>query len=139
MCRIFFHFFVFYNLKCLEKCGSRHPAKEVALGQMSKIFKVYIRIIFFKKPKKKLQYSQKVILRCYYIYFWFFIVWLPKKMKTEKWPKAADSPLPVICDSARLNLLRIIIIIPAVLTWTNIMKQKINILFKIPSVKSIKK
>ena len=25
--------------------------------------------------------------------FWFFIVYLPKKMKIEKWPKAADSPL----------------------------------------------
>ena len=25
--------------------------------------------------------------------FWFVIVYLPKKMETEKWPKAADSPL----------------------------------------------
>ena len=25
--------------------------------------------------------------------FWFFIVYLPKKMETEKWPKRADSPL----------------------------------------------
>ena len=27
------------------------------------------------------------------IVIWFFIVYLPKKMETEKWPKAADSPL----------------------------------------------
>ena len=26
-----------------------------------------------------------------FIYFLFFIVYLPKKMETEKWPKAADS------------------------------------------------
>ena len=31
--------------------------------------------------------------------FWFFIVYLPKKkMETEKWPKAADSPLPINCE-----------------------------------------
>ena len=28
--------------------------------------------------------------------FWFCIVYLPKKMETDKWPKAADSPLLVI-------------------------------------------
>ena len=33
------------------------------------------------------------MLRCYYIGFLFFIVFLPKKMETEKWPRAADSPL----------------------------------------------
>ena len=27
--------------------------------------------------------------------FQFFIAYLPKKMETEKWPKAADSPLPL--------------------------------------------
>ena len=26
-------------------------------------------------------------------FFWFFIIYLPKKMETEKWPKVADSPL----------------------------------------------
>ena len=25
--------------------------------------------------------------------YYFFIVYLPKKMETKKWPKAADSPL----------------------------------------------
>ena len=27
--------------------------------------------------------------------FWFFIIYLPKKMETKNWPKAADSPLRV--------------------------------------------
>ena len=30
--------------------------------------------------------------------FWFFIVYSPKKIKTEKWPKAADSPLLLCLD-----------------------------------------
>ena len=28
-----------------------------------------------------------------YLFIWFFIVYLPKKMETEKWPKATDPPL----------------------------------------------
>ena len=75
-----------------RKLWPKVPAKEGALGQMSKNFQVYfIHINFFQKPNlKNLQQSQRDILRCFFL---FFIVKLPKKMKSEKWPKAADSPL----------------------------------------------
>ena len=64
-----------------RKLWPKVPAKEGALGQMSNKFQVYfIHINFFKKPNKKTIFI-----------FWFFIVYLPKKMETEKWPKAADS------------------------------------------------
>ena len=34
-------------------------------------------------------------MRCYYICFFDSLLsTCPKKMETEKWPKAADSPLP---------------------------------------------
>ena len=61
---------------------------------MSKNFQVYfIHINFFKKPTKK-NYNRAKELYCdaTIFRFWFFIVYLPKKMETEKWPKAAVSP-----------------------------------------------
>ena len=67
--------------KCVENIWPKAPAKEGALDQMSENFQVwFIHINLFKKPNKKnLQYSKKVKLRCYYICFWSFIVYLPKK------------------------------------------------------------
>ena len=65
-----------------RKLWPKAPSLVGALGQMSKIFKLNI-------------YS--VIQRCYYICFLIFYCLLAKKKKieTEKWPKAADSPLHV--------------------------------------------
>ena len=79
-----------------RKFWPKAPAKEGALGLMSKNCHLYFKHIhFFKKPnKKKLQWSQRVILRCYYICFLILYCLLAqKKMEIEKWPKAAESPL----------------------------------------------
>ena len=70
------------------------PAEDV-LGQMLKNFQVYfIHINFFKKPIKKM-YNRAKELYCNAttLVFWFFIVYLTKKMETEKWPEAVDSAL----------------------------------------------
>ena len=69
------------------------PAKEGALGQMSKNFQVYfIHINFFKKLKKIYNRVKELYCDFTVFVFWFFIVYLPKKIKTEKWSKAANSP-----------------------------------------------
>ena len=62
---------------------------------MSKNFQPYfVHIIFFKKPNKQIYTRAKELYFDATIFvFWFFIVYLPKKMETEKWSKAADSPL----------------------------------------------
>ena len=78
-----------------RKLWPKALTEEGAFGQMSKSFQVYfIHINFFKKPNKKI-YNRAKELYCNatIFVFWFFIVYLPKKMETEKWPKAADSPL----------------------------------------------
>ena len=71
MCRIIFHFFRFYNAEIRRKLWPKAPAKEGGAGQMSKNLQVYsIDINFFKKQNKKnLQYSQRLILRRFSIYF----------------------------------------------------------------------
>ena len=64
-----------------RKLWPKAPAKEGALGQMSKNFQVYfIHIIFFKKPHKK-NYNGIKELYCddTIFVFSFFIVYLPKK------------------------------------------------------------
>ena len=77
-----------------RKLWPKAPAKEGALGQMSKNFQIYfIHINLFEKPNKKIYNRTKELYYDATIFvFWFFIVYLPKKMETEKWPKAADSP-----------------------------------------------
>ena len=67
------------------------------MGQMAQNFQVYfIHINFSKKPYKK-HYNRAKELLVYcdttMFVFRFFITYLPKKMETEKWPNAADSPL----------------------------------------------
>ena len=54
-----FHFWRFYYAEMGRKLWPKAPAKDGALGQMSKNFQVYImHINFFKKPNlKNLQYS----------------------------------------------------------------------------------
>ena len=82
-------------LKCVEKLWPKAPAKEGALGQMSRKFQVYFtHINFFLKLNKKIYNRAKKLYCDATIYFFLvFIAYLPKKMETEKWPKAADSPL----------------------------------------------
>ena len=71
------------------------PAKEGALVQMSKNFQVYfIRINFFYKPNKTFTIEPKsYTAMLLYLCFDSLLSTCPKKMETEKWPKAADSPL----------------------------------------------
>ena len=78
-----------------RKLWPKAPVEEVALGQMSKNSQVYFKHInYFKKSNRK-NYNRAKELYCdaTIFVFWIFIVYLPKKMETEKWPKAADSPL----------------------------------------------
>ena len=79
-----------------RKSWPKATAREGALGRMSKIFQVYfIHINFFKKSNKKIYIKAKELYcDATILVFWFFIVYLPKKMEAEKWPKAADSSLP---------------------------------------------
>ena len=78
-----------------RKLWPKEPAKEGALGQMSKIFQVYfIHIIFFKKPNKKFTIEPKsYTAMLLYLFFDYLLSTCPKKIETEKWSKAIDSPL----------------------------------------------
>ena len=50
-----FHFSRFYNAEMHRKLWPKAPAREGALGQMSRNFYVYfIHMNFFKKPNKKI-------------------------------------------------------------------------------------
>ena len=69
-----------------RKLWSKAPVKEGALGQMSKNFQVYfIHINFLRNQTKKI-YNRAKELYCHatIFVFLFFIVYLPKKMETEK-------------------------------------------------------
>ena len=85
-----------------KKLWPKAPTKEGALGQMSKYFQVhFLHINFFKKPNKKI-YNRAKKLYCN-LFFDSLLSTSPKKMETEKWPKAADSPLLldrtwILCD-----------------------------------------
>ena len=37
--------------------------------------------------------------------FWFLIVYLPKKIETKIWPKAAESPLPILIRVAHDSII----------------------------------
>ena len=79
-----------------RKLWPKAPAKEGALGQMSKKFQFYfIHIHFFKKPnKKKFTIEPKsYTAMLLYLIFDSVLSTYPKKMETEKSPKVADSPL----------------------------------------------
>ena len=94
MCRVIFHFFRFYYAEMRRKLWPTVPAKESALGRMSKNFQVYfIHIHFFKKPNKKM-YNRAKELDCdaTTFVFWFFIVYLPKK----KWKLKNVPRLPTL-------------------------------------------
>ena len=78
-----------------RKLWPKVATKEGALGQMLKNFLLYfVHINFSKKPNKKIYNRAKELYCDATIYFfWFFIIYLHKKMETEKWPKVAGSPL----------------------------------------------
>ena len=79
-------------LKCVEHCG---PNSDI-LGQMSTNSQLYfIHINFYKKPNKKKCTIEPKIYTAMLLYLFFdsLLSTYPKKMETEKWPKAADSPL----------------------------------------------
>ena len=83
--------------KCVKNCGPRHPPKRMPWARCQKIFK-FIHINFFKKPNKKFTIIE---LKSYtamllYLFFDFLLSTCPKKMATEKSPKAADSPLLIL-------------------------------------------
>ena len=63
---------------------------------MSKNFQVYyIHINFFKRPNKKIYNKAKDLYCDPTIFLISLLSTCPKKMETEKWPKAANSPLPL--------------------------------------------
>ena len=60
MCRIIFHFTRFYYVEMRRKLWPKAPAKESALGQMSKNFQVhFVHINVFNKPNKKIYNKAK--------------------------------------------------------------------------------
>ena len=95
MCRIIFNFFRFDYAEMRKKLWPNAFTKEGALGQTSKNLKIYfIHIIFFKKPNKKFTIELKsYTAMLLYLFFDSLLSTCLKKMETEKWPNAADSPL----------------------------------------------
>ena len=62
---------------------------------VKKFSSLLYKYIFFQETKQK---KFTIELKSYtsmllYLFFLLSIVYVPKKMETEKWPKAADSPL----------------------------------------------
>ena len=82
-------------LKFVENCGPRHSPERVPWAKCRKKFQFYfIHINFFKKPNKK-NYNRAKELYCNATIFVFdyLLSTCPKKMETEKWHKAAVSPV----------------------------------------------
>ena len=80
-----------------RKLWPKAHAKEGTLGQMPKNFQVYfIHMNLLRNQKKIYNRAKESYCDATIFVFRFFIVYLPKKMKTEKWPNAADSPLHII-------------------------------------------
>ena len=78
-----------------KKLWPKVPAEEGILGQdVKKISSLLYTYNFFKKQTKKI-YNRAKELYCYATVFVFdsLLSTCPKKMETEKWSKAADSPL----------------------------------------------
>ena len=95
------------------KLWPKAPAKEGALGQISKNLPVYfVHINFFKKPNKKICNRAKEKLRCY-IFFRFSIVYLPKK--NWHWKMAQGCRLSPIwqneCYDRNVSILIVFVII----------------------------
>ena len=78
-----------------RKLWPKAPAKEGALDQMSKNFQVYFIYINILRNQRTKIYNRAKELYCDATIFFFdsLLSTCPKKMETEKWPKAANSPL----------------------------------------------
>ena len=78
-----------------RKLWPKAPTKEGALGQMSKNFQVYLtHINFLRNETKKFTIEPKnYTAMLLYLFFDSLSSTCQKKMETEKWSKAADSPL----------------------------------------------
>ena len=77
-----------------RKLWPKAPAKEDALGQMSKNFQVYfIHINFFKKPNEKM-YNRAKELYCDATIFFFdsLLSTCPKKWKLKNGPRLPTLP-----------------------------------------------
>ena len=78
-----------------RKLWPKAAATEGALGQMSTNFQIYfINTNFLNKPNKKITIELKsyTAMLLYLFFDSSFSSW-SKKMQTDKWPKAADSPM----------------------------------------------
>ena len=83
-------------LKCVENCGPRHPPKRVPWARYRKVFKFILYVYIFLRHQIK-NFTIEPNSYTAMLLYWFFdslFSTCPKKMETEKWPKAADSPLP---------------------------------------------
>ena len=89
----FFPFLLCLNASKIVAQGTRQRGC-LLFVQIAKKFQVYfIHIISFKKPKKIDNRANELYCDATIFVVRFFIVYLSKKMETEKWPNAADSPL----------------------------------------------
>ena len=89
-------------LKCVENCGPRHPPKTRLGSAVKKCSSSFYTYKFFLRNQIKKIYNRAKELYCDATIFVcpFFIVYLSKKMETEKWPKAADSLLSQLSGNA---------------------------------------
>ena len=68
--------------------------KECLLGFLKKFQVYFIHINFFKKPNNKCTIEPKSYsAMLLYLFLDSLLCTCPRKMETEKWPNAADSPL----------------------------------------------
>ena len=65
-----------------------HPPKRVPVARCQKVFKFTLYTQFFFKNQIKKSYNRAKELYCDATIFVFYSL-----LSTEKWPKAADSPL----------------------------------------------
>ena len=80
-------------LKCVENCGSRHPPKRVPdVKKLSSLLYTH-KFPFETKQKKCTIEPKSYTAALLYLFFDSLLSTCPRKMETEKWPKAADSPL----------------------------------------------
>ena len=82
-------------LKCVENRDPRHPPKKVPWARCQKMFKFTLYVsIFFRDQIKKITIEPKsYTAMLVYLFLNNLFSTCPKKMETEKWPNAAESPL----------------------------------------------